>query len=99
DLCADVTNFNRVIAGEIDGYSIDKRFIRKNGQIIHGTIAVKCLRRADGSVDYFAAMMQDITKRKRVEEQLRASSEQLRALSTNLNSAREEAGMRIAREL
>ena len=99
DLCADVTNFNRVIAGEIDGYSMDKRFIRKDGQIIHGTIAVKCLRRADGSVDYFAAMMQDITKRKRVEEQLRASSEQLRALSISLNSAREEEGMRIAREL
>jgi PAS domain S-box-containing protein len=99
DLCADVTNFNRVIAGEIDGYSMDKRFIRKDGQIIHGTIAVKCLRRADGSVDYCAAMMQDITKRKRVEEQFRASSEQLRALSISLNSAREEEGMRIAREL
>ena len=69
DLAADVAEFNRVIAGEIDGYTIDKRFIRKDGQAIDTTISVKCLRRADGSVDYFVALMQDITERKRAEEE------------------------------
>src|SRR5258708_38452320 len=34
DLAADVVNFNRVVAGECDGYSMDKRFIRKDGAII-----------------------------------------------------------------
>jgi PAS domain S-box-containing protein len=78
DLAADVDNFNRVLAGEIEGYSMDKRFIRKDGQIIHATIAVKCLRRADGSVDCFVALLQDITERKRTEEHFRF---QARALS------------------
>jgi PAS domain S-box-containing protein len=42
---------------------------------------------------------QDITERKRAEEALRATTEQLRALSASLSAAREEEGTRIAREL
>ncbi|WDT79596.1 MAG: PAS domain S-box protein [Candidatus Manganitrophus sp.] len=45
DLASDVALFNRVVAGEMDGYSIDKRFIHKDGRVIHGTMSVKCLRR------------------------------------------------------
>ncbi len=41
----------------------------------------------------------DITERKQAEEQLKATSEQLRALSASMQSAREEEGTRIAREL
>ena len=41
----------------------------------------------------------DITDRKQSEEQLRATSEQLRALTASLTSAREEEGIRIAREI
>ncbi|MEA3212738.1 MAG: hypothetical protein QOE70_5795 [Chthoniobacter sp.] len=77
DLAADVAHFNRVLAGEIDGYSMDKRFIRKDGQVIDATISVKCLHRADGSVDYFVALVQDITERKRAEERLRKIGTQL----------------------
>ena len=42
---------------------------------------------------------QDITLRKRAEDALRTSQEQLRALSGRLESAREEEGARIAREI
>jgi PAS domain S-box-containing protein len=80
DLSADVQSFNRVIAGEIDGYSIDKRWIRKDGQVINATISVKCLRKIDGSVDYFLALLQDVTDHKRTYEALRASEERLRLL-------------------
>jgi len=38
-------------------------------------------------------------ERKRAEEQIKATSEQLRALMTSLSSAREEEGIRIAREI
>ncbi|MFN8493194.1 MAG: PAS domain S-box protein [Caldilineaceae bacterium] len=71
DLANDVAHFNRVMMGEIDGYSIDKRFIRKDEQVIDATISVKCLRCPDGSVDYFIALMQDITARKQAEAQLK----------------------------
>jgi PAS domain S-box-containing protein len=99
DLAADVALFDRVVAGEIDGYSIDKRFIRKDGQVIEATISGQCLRRADGSVDYFVAMLHDITARKRAEEQLTNSNDNLRALSARLQSVREEESLRISREI
>src|SRR5258706_2916125 len=68
DLAADVANFNRVLVGEFDGYSMDKRWIRKDGQVIHSTVSVKCLRREDGTIDSCVAFLQDITARKGAEE-------------------------------
>ncbi|MEK6302038.1 MAG: PAS domain S-box protein [Acidobacteriota bacterium] len=44
-------------------------------------------------------MARDITERRKAEENLKATSDQLRALSASLRSAREEEGTRIAREL
>jgi PAS domain S-box-containing protein len=64
DIAADVANFNRVLAGEIGGYSMDKRWIRKDGRVIDTIMSAKCVRRADGSVDYFVGLVQDITERK-----------------------------------
>jgi PAS domain S-box-containing protein len=69
DIAADVANFNRVMAGEIDGYRLDKRWIRKDGRIIDTTISAKCVRRADGSVDYFVALVEDVTARKQLENE------------------------------
>ena len=77
DLAADVAQFNRVMAGEIDGYTLDKRWIRKDGRVIDTIMSAKCLRRADGSVDYFVGLVQDITERKRSEQALRAVQTQL----------------------
>lgn len=42
---------------------------------------------------------QDVTERKQAEEQLRSTTEQLRALSASLQAAREEEGIRIARQI
>jgi PAS domain-containing protein len=73
DLAVDVHQFNRVMAGEIEGYSLDKRWIRKDGRVIHSIMSAKCLRRADGSVDYFVGLVLDTTERKRAEERLQRS--------------------------
>jgi len=73
DLRENVALANRLLAGEIDGYSMDKRFIRKDGKLIYATISVKCIRGDDGSIDYIVTLLQDITKRKTAEEALVAS--------------------------
>jgi PAS domain S-box-containing protein len=67
DLAADVACFDRVVAGEIDAYRLEKRFIRKGGAVIDVDLSVQCRRTADGGVDYFLALILDITKRKRTE--------------------------------
>jgi len=77
DLAADVAQFNRVMAGEIDGYTLDKRFIRKGGQFIDVTISVNCMRRVDGSCDSFLALVQDVTERTQAQEALRVAKGRL----------------------
>jgi PAS domain S-box-containing protein len=85
DLAADVAHFERVIAGEIDGYNLDKRFIRKDRRIIDTTISVKALRDADGAVDYFVALVEDVTDRKRAEEALRESEAKYHTLFDSMD--------------
>ena len=75
DLAADVMQFERVMRGDIDGYAIDKRFLRKDRSVISVFLSVRCVRKADGSVDYFVALLQDITGRKRIEAELQKSEE------------------------
>ena len=72
DLPSDVANLNRVMAGEFDGYSLDKRWIRKDGTIVYSAMSLKCVRDVHGTVDFFVALVQDLTERMRTEETLRA---------------------------
>jgi len=46
DLAADVAQFNRVMAGEIEGYALDKRWLRKDGRfaVAASTWARRALR-------------------------------------------------------
>ncbi len=75
DVAADMALFLRLIAGEIDEYTLEKRFIRKDGTIIWTNLAVGCIRKNDRSPDYVLALMEDITERKRVEESLRQANQ------------------------
>jgi PAS domain S-box-containing protein len=80
DLAEDVAQFERVLRREIDGYTIDKRFIRKDGQTVYVAIDVKCVRDAAGEADFFVATVADITERKHTEERLAAAAAQFQGL-------------------
>jgi PAS domain S-box-containing protein len=74
----DVAEFERVMRGESEGYAMDKRFVRKDGAIIHAAIDVKCQRNPSGKVDLFVATIQDISDRKLAESARRESESRLR---------------------
>lgn len=80
DLAADIVQFNRAMAGEIDSYTLDKRWIRKDGHIVDSIVSATCVRRSDGSVDYFIGLLQDITRRKRAEERIEESERRFHLL-------------------
>lgn len=77
DLEEDVRQFNRMMNGEIDNYSLEKRFLRKDGAVIWTSLAVAGVRQPDGTIDHICANVQDITERRQAEAALRESQQRL----------------------
>ena len=77
DLAEDVKNFEQMLAGEIDNYAMDKRFIRKDGEIVYTNLTVACVRNENGAVQNVLASMMDITERKKAEQEIKNSQERL----------------------
>ncbi|MEZ4592870.1 MAG: ATP-binding protein [Chloroflexota bacterium] len=80
DLLPDVTEFNKLLSGEKDLYALDKRFIRQDGSVSHAHIVAQAIRREDGTIDHFLALVQDINEKKQIEEKLQAERQQMLAL-------------------
>lgn len=71
DLSLDVAQMQATIAGERDGYRLEKRYLRKGGSLIWVQLTVSLVRAAqDGSPQYFISVVEDITLRKATENQL-----------------------------
>ncbi len=79
DIEKDTAEFEKVIRGESEGYTMNKRFIRKDGSTVIANINVKCVRAEDGAVNYFVAMMRDITEQELRKTEAFATQSQLQA--------------------
>ncbi len=66
-LAADLEQIRRLGLGEIDQYTTDKRYVRKDGRIVWGHLSVRAIRDAGGRLLYCLPMVEDITLQKRVE--------------------------------
>ncbi|MGL1901636.1 MAG: PAS domain S-box protein [Fibrobacterales bacterium] len=74
DLAKDQEKFNQVLAGTIDDYILDKRFIRKDQSIIYTNLTVSCLRNGDGSIKYVLASLLDVTESTLAQEEIKQLS-------------------------
>jgi PAS domain S-box-containing protein len=74
DLAVDVGYVQQMLAGERETYSMEKRYIRKSGEIIWINLTVSLTRNPDGSPKYFISAIEDINQRKYSEGQLRKLS-------------------------
>lgn len=95
DLDKDVTLFREVLSGSREGYSIDKRYLRKDGTPVHCLLSVGCVRKPDRSVDYLIALIQDISERISAELEIRQQKDFLRQIidtNPNLIFVKNEAG-------
>lgn len=59
--------YRRQVAGEIGFYSIEKRFLRKDGRMIWIAVRSSTVRDIDGSFLYGVRVVQDVTDRKEAE--------------------------------
>jgi PAS domain S-box-containing protein len=77
DLGQNVREVEELIAGMRDRFLREKRYIRKDGSTVWGKVSSSLLRRSDGSPAYAFSVIEDISERKRAEEEVRFSRERL----------------------
>jgi two-component system cell cycle sensor histidine kinase/response regulator CckA len=66
----DFNNLRMMLAGDLQRYSMEKRYRHKDGSIIWINLTVSLVHEDSGEPKYFISVIEDITNRKRVEEQL-----------------------------
>jgi PAS domain S-box-containing protein len=78
DLTVDLAHVDQLLSGEIDSYSMEKRYLRKDGSVVWINLTAALVRHADGRPDYFISVVEDIQRRKEAEAALLARESALR---------------------
>jgi PAS domain S-box-containing protein len=77
DVDTDLGLARKVFAGELSGYSIDKRYIRKDGQVVWVELTVFVVRDEQGLPIRGIGMVQDITERRQALDDAKTELERL----------------------
>ena len=84
DLAADLAQVRRLQSGDVPEYRLEKRYIHKDGHEVWGDLTVSSMWASGSAPGYHIAVVQDITARKRMEENLRANEQRLRSILERL---------------
>ena len=77
DLGLDLERFARLLAGEIDHYQLEKRYLHRDGHTVWINLTVAPNRDPDGEVKYVISVVEDVSARKAAEAALVALNDEL----------------------
>jgi PAS domain S-box-containing protein len=77
DLQSDLGYINQLLGNQINSYSMEKRYFKKNGDTVWINLTVTLARKPDGTPLFFISVIEDISVRKEVEEKIRKLNEEL----------------------
>lgn len=80
DLPADLAHVGRLLAGEADSYTMDKRYVRSDGSVAWVTLNRSVVRDANRRPLYFVSVIEDVTERRAAEQALRDGAARMRAV-------------------
>lgn len=80
DLPKSLQSLQDLIDGKVRIYQLEKRYLHKDGHPVWGLLTVSPVCNAEGKPAYLVAQIQDITKRKRAQEDLREREAQMQLL-------------------
>ena len=66
----DLDHLARLLRGDVDDYSIEKRYLRSDGEHIWAKLTVSLVRDGRGNPDYFISVVEDIDEKKRIQAEL-----------------------------
>ncbi|MDX2471719.1 MAG: PAS domain S-box protein [SAR324 cluster bacterium] len=87
DLEQDLEFVRQLLAGEIQSYTMEKRYFHKKGYIVWVKLIVSLQRKENRDPDFFISIITDITEKKRIEGELAYSEERLRTLLASSQDA------------
>lgn len=73
DLESNLELKNQLLSGRIASYEMEKRYMRRDGEVIWVSLSVAAVRDDEGTPLYLVAQVQDISGRKQIEDDLRQS--------------------------
>jgi PAS domain S-box-containing protein len=79
DVVASLDFIRRIRAGELPEYKMEKRYVRKNGDVIWVNLTVSIVRSATGDPLYLVGFVEDITQRRDAQAEASKSLSLLRA--------------------
>ncbi len=100
DLAADLAQAERLLAGEISGYEMEKRYLHRDGHAVWVQLTGSLVRGPGGEPRYFIAQVQDVTERRRMLERERFLADAGRLLAMPLEveaTLREVAALAVPR--
>jgi diguanylate cyclase (GGDEF)-like protein/PAS domain S-box-containing protein len=68
DLQRDLGLLQQLLAGEIASYTMEKRYLHRDGTVVLAKLAVALVRDKSGKPRHFISQIEDITERRRAEE-------------------------------
>jgi PAS domain S-box-containing protein len=83
DLANELELLRQLLAGEIENYCVENRYIRKDGELVWVNLTVSLLREQNGS-QFLMGVVEDIRERKQAEESLRLRAEELNWTANSL---------------
>ncbi|MCS5700985.1 PAS domain S-box protein [Cyanobium sp. FGCU-52] len=83
DLAQDLARMRRLMQGSIPSYRLRKRFLKPDGSIVWGDLAVAAIRDGDGNVTMLIKQILDITETVTAQQGLAAQKEQFQLLAEN----------------
>src|SRR3954469_25574310 len=87
DLAASINALTALWQGESPILGLEKRYVRKDGSLVWGELFASLQRDAAGKPAYDVGIINDVSERKRLEEELRASEERRRLILDNAHDA------------
>ncbi|MEG5057597.1 PAS domain S-box protein [Microcoleus sp. A2-C5] len=83
DLASEQELLRQLLAGEIENFSLEKRYIRNDGELLWANLTVSLLREQNGS-QFLMSVVEDIRERKQAEEALKLRAEELNWMAQSL---------------
>jgi PAS domain S-box-containing protein len=80
DVRKDVDQALQLLGGRINTYSMEKRYIKKDGSLIWVNLTASLVRDEEEEPQYFISVIEDISERKRTEEERERLADRMRLL-------------------